>query len=104
MTAGFAMRISSSIACTAASRRRSNRGRRPTHMIASTWQRAPVLKRNLPRCQTCGRRELRHELIIQNGSVNDQLRYLKLDRVFLPRSPDLYVRWETHPIDIPVFV
>src|SRR5258707_14434346 len=65
---------------------------------------APVLEGNLPRRQTCPRRELQHELIIRNGSINGQLRYLKLDRVFLARSPDLYVRRETDPIDFPIFV
>jgi hypothetical protein len=62
------------------------------------------MQRNLSRCQTCARRELQHELIIHNGSIDGQRRYLKLDRVFLPWSPDAYVRWEKGPIEFPVFV
>ena len=57
-----------------------------------------------PRRQACACRELQDELIIHNRSIDGQLRYLKLDRVFLLGPPDLYIRWEKHPIELPIFV
>lgn len=43
-------------------------------------------------------------VIIHDGPIDGQLRYFKLDGVFLLWSPDLYVRWEKHPIEFPIFV
>jgi hypothetical protein len=58
----------------------------------------------LLRRQGCARRRFQHELIIHDGPIDGQLRYFKLDGVFLLWSPDLYVRWEKHPIEFPIFV
>ena len=58
----------------------------------------------LLRRRACARRRFQHELIIHDGPIEGQLRYLKLDGVFLLWPPDLYVRWEKHPIEFPIFV
>src|SRR5580693_791878 len=58
----------------------------------------------LSRRQASSRRRFKHELLIHNGSIDRQLGYFKLDGIFLLWSPDLYIRWEKHPIELPVFV
>src|ERR1700722_10171010 len=58
----------------------------------------------LSRRQACARREVQYELIIGNGFIDGQLRYLKLDGVFLQWSPDLDIRWEKQPIEFPIFI
>ena len=44
---------------------------------------ATALERNLSRRQACARGEFQHELIVHNGSIDGQLRYFKLDGIFL---------------------
>jgi len=47
------------------------------------------------------RRRFEHELLIHNGSIDRHPGYVKLDEIFLLWSPDLYVRWEKHSIELP---
>src|SRR5580658_1744482 len=58
----------------------------------------------LSRRQACARRDIQHELIVHDGSIDGQPRYFKLDGVFLVWSPDLYLRWERHATEILIFV
>jgi hypothetical protein len=44
---------------------------------------ATALEPNLSQRQTCDRSEFQHELIVHNGPADGQLRYFKLDGVFL---------------------
>src|ERR1700683_3391444 len=58
----------------------------------------------LPRRQACIRRDIQHELIVHDGSIDGQLPNFKLDGVFLVWSPDLYLRRENHAIEFSIFV
>ena len=43
-------------------------------------------------------------MTLYNGIVNSQFHYFKLDRAFLQRSPNLYIRGKEQPFEFPIIV